>query len=56
MSAGSVTAARPADQQAGGGAIPTPALQQIQVRPVPVSVAKKLVEKNHYLHSLPGGT
>ena len=31
MSAGSVKAARPANQQAGGGATPTPALHQIKV-------------------------
>ena len=56
MSAGGVAAARPANQRAGGGAIPTPALQSIQVRPVPVKIAKEIIVGNHYLHSLPGGT
>ena len=56
MSAGSVAAARPESIQAGGGAIPTPALQSIQVRPVSVKIAKEIIVRNHYLHSLPGGT
>jgi hypothetical protein len=54
--AGSVAAARLAHQQARGGATPTPALQQIQIQPVPVVVARRLIEREHYLHSLPGGT
>ena len=56
MSAGGVTEARPATQRAGGGAIPTPALQSIQVRPVSVKIAKGILVGNHYLHSMPGGT
>ena len=56
MSAGSVTAARPASQQAGSGASPTSALQQLGVQPIPIMIARKLIERNHYLHSLPGGT
>ena len=56
FSAGGVTAARPAIQRAGGGATPTPALQSIQVRPVSVKVAKALLVREHYLHSMPGGT
>ena len=56
MSAGSVAAARPGFLQAGGGAIPTPALQSIQVRPVSVKIAKEILVGNHYLHSMPGGT
>jgi hypothetical protein len=54
--AGSVAAARLAHPQARGGATPTPALQQIQVQPVPVVIARRLIEREHYLHSLPGGT
>jgi hypothetical protein len=54
--AGSVAAARPKDHWAGGGATPTPALQQLQVKPVPVVLARRLIERGHYLHSLPGGT
>jgi hypothetical protein len=56
MSAGGVVAARPEDHRAGGGATPTPALQQIQVLPIPILAARKLMEKHHYLQSLPGGT
>ena len=56
QSAGGVKAARPATQQGGGGANPTSALQQIRVEPIPILVAKGLVEREHYLHSLSGGT
>jgi hypothetical protein len=56
MSAGSVAAARPKDHRAGGGATPTPALQQIKVKPVPFSMARQLLVREHYLHSFPGGT
>ena len=56
MSAGSVTAARPAIQRAGGGATPTSALHQLRVSPIPIRIAKTLIVLYHYLHSLPGGT
>jgi hypothetical protein len=56
MSAGSVAAARLNDHWVGGGAIPTSALQQLKVKPVPFVVARKLLEREHYLHSFPGGT
>jgi hypothetical protein len=56
MSAGSVAAARPADRRAGGGVTPTPALHSLQVRPIPILLARRLLEREHYLHSLPGGT
>jgi hypothetical protein len=55
-SAGNVAGARPADLRAGGGATPTSALQSLQVRPIPLAVAKELIVWEHYLHSLPGGT
>ena len=35
---------------------PDPALQQIGVRPIPSLVARRMVEREHYLHSLPAGT
>ena len=54
--AGGVAAARSEDHRAGGGASPTPALQQLMVKPVPVVLAGRLLEREHYLHSLPGGT
>ena len=56
MSAGSVAAARPESIRAGGGAIPTPALQSLAVRPISHKAAKGLLVRNHYLHTLPGGT
>ena len=54
--AGGVAVAQPADQRAGGGSIPTPALLSLRVRPIPIAVAKVLIVRYHYLHSLPGGT
>jgi hypothetical protein len=56
MSAGSVTAARAESLQAGGGATPTPALQSLVVRPISFVLARRLLEREHYLHSYPGGT
>ena len=55
MSAGSV-AARPEYRRAGGGATPTPALHSLQVQPIPILMARRLLEREHYLHSLPGGS
>ena len=49
-------AARPADQRVGGGPIPTSALHDLLIRPVPVRAAKTLLIREHYLHSMPGGT
>ncbi len=54
--AGGVVAARPASQQAGGGANPTLALHSILVQPLPIVITRYLMERHHYLHSLPGGT
>ena len=54
--AGGVAAAQSEDHRAGGGASPIPALQQLRVKPVPFVVARKLLEREHYLHSFPGGT
>ena len=56
MSAGSVAAARPEIRRAGGGATPTPALHALRVMPIHIRLAKKLLVRYHYLHSLPGGT
>ena len=55
-SAGSVVAARPEFQQAGGGAIPTSALQSLRLAPVPFRVARDLFTRHHYLHSAAGAT
>ena len=54
--AGSAVAARPAHQQARGGAIPTPALHSLRVESIATRVARSIVERFHYLHSMPGGT
>jgi hypothetical protein len=56
MRAGSVIAARPDNHRERGGSNPTSALQLIRVQPVPLTVAKTLLIRNHYLHSIPGGT
>ena len=55
-SAGSVKEAQHATQQAGGGPTPTPVLHTLRVVPIPFVFAKRIVEKEHYLHSMPGGT
>ena len=54
--AGGVAAARFATQRTSGGAIPTPALQSLQVMSIPVSMAKPMLVARHYLHSWPAGT
>lgn len=38
------------------GSIPSTALHDLKVIPVAFVIAKRLIEKHHYLHSLPGGT
>ena len=56
MSAAGVTGSTTPFQGAGAGSSPSAALHSLQVRPVPFAAAKALVERYHYLHSLPGGT
>ena len=56
ISAASVTVSTAPDQGAGPGSIPRAALQNIRVQSIPYTVAKAFVVRNHYLHSLPGGT
>ena len=34
----------------------TPALQLLRVKPIPAKVASKYLKREHYLHSMPGGT
>ena len=46
----------PPNRAEEGGARPTPALYQLLMRPIPHRVARRAVERYHYLHSLPGGT
>ena len=42
--------------EAGPGASPRTALHQLRVVAIPISIAKKVMSRNHYLHSIPGGT
>ncbi|MDP6494958.1 MAG: DNA methyltransferase, partial [Dehalococcoidia bacterium] len=55
-SVASVGASTVSNQEAGPGASPRAALQEVMVRPIPFRVARELLEREHYLHSLPGGT
>ena len=48
--------ARGANQLRDGGSRPTSPLLPLQVKPVPISMAKVLIVRYHYLHSLPSGT
>jgi hypothetical protein len=43
-------------QGARGGSKPTPALHCLAVKPIPPVITKELIQRNHYLNSLPGGT
>ena len=56
MSAVGVAEARPADRRVGGGSRPTTALHDLRVAPLPLRAAKGPLVRNHYLHSVPGGT
>jgi len=50
------TEARVTDQLRDGGSRPTSPLHCLQVRPIPLMAAKALLVREHYLHSMPGGT
>jgi hypothetical protein len=56
QSAGDVAAARSDFHRTEGGVTPTPAPQSLVVRPIGFVVARRLLEREHYLHSFPGGT
>jgi hypothetical protein len=56
MSAVSISAIAVSHPEKEAGPTPSTALQQIVVRPIPFVVAREIIKKNHYLHSLPGGT
>jgi len=43
-------------QEPGPNSNPGAALHSIEVRPIPLLVAKRIMVRHHYLHSLPGGT
>lgn len=48
--------ARVDNQARNGGSQPTSPLHRILVRPIPMRAAKTLLIREHYLHSMPGGT
>ena len=54
--AASVSGSIASIQEEGRGSNPTAALHYLAVRPIPFVIAKELIQRNHYLHSLPGGT
>ena len=56
MSAAGVTASTASVHEANPGANPRAALHSILVLPIPFVAARRLIVKNHYLHSMPGGT
>jgi len=56
MSAVSVMVSTASILEEGRGPSSTAALQSMIVKPVPFVVAKRLIERHHYLHSFPGGT
>lgn len=56
MSAAGVTVSTSRSHREGRGPTPTAALPDIVVRPMPFIAARRLIERNHYLHSIPGGT
>jgi hypothetical protein len=55
-SAAGVTISTSRFHREGRGSNPTAALQQVVVKPIPFVAARTLIERHHYLHSLPGGT
>ena len=56
ISAAGVAVSTSADQVEGPGSTPRAALQVISVKPIYTSIARKLLVRHHYLHSLPAGT
>ena len=56
LSAASVGVSTASVLGAGPGASPRAALHELCVRPVALLIAKELLVRKHYLHSLPGGT
>lgn len=44
------------DQGAGPGATPRATLHDLIVRPIPVVIARRIIEGHHYLHTIPAGT
>ena len=55
-SAAGVEASTASALEAGPGASPRAALQDMMVACIAIRIAKELIVLNHYLHTLPGGT
>ncbi len=56
MGAAGETASTAPDHGEGPGSTARAALRQIEVEPIPIGIARKMIVRRHYLHSLPGGT
>ena len=56
MSAVSVEASTTFIPKVWPGSSPRTALHQLRVTPIALGIAKRVLTKHHYLHSLPGGT
>ena len=56
MSAAGVTVSTTPFQRVRAGSTPSAALHQLQVQPIAHHIARAIIERHHYLHSLPGGT
>ena len=56
LGAASVMASTASIPEAGPGSNPRAALHALRVEPVPIRIAKAILENHHYLHSLSGGT
>ena len=56
MSAGSVMVSTTPNQRVGRGSIPTAALHDLRLIPISREDSKKLIVRNHYSHSFPGGS
>lgn len=55
MSGGVETMGITSSKYASDASIPREVFRSISVRPVPFSVAKPIIERGHYLHTMPGG-
>ena len=56
MSAAGVAGSTAPTPGASPGSTPRAALHRVHVAPVPTQIARKFIERHHYLRSLPGGT
>jgi hypothetical protein len=56
MCAGGVMVSIVPIQEVGRGSIPTAALHDLRLIPISREDAKKIIVRNHYSHSIPGGT